>query len=117
MLGQALASHLRLPGIVLLLALGARLGPDVANLVQPNSLGSGLMGLVGFAVAVILFEGGMSLDLRRLRREQRAIRQLITVGAAVSMIVGAILVAIAMGGAGSARCSSARCSSSPGRPW
>lgn len=97
MLGQALASHLRLPGIVLLLALGALLGPDVANLVQPDSLGSGLMGLVGFAVAVILFEGGMSLDLRRLRREQRAIRQLVTVGAAVSMVVGAILVAIAMG--------------------
>jgi NhaP-type Na+/H+ or K+/H+ antiporter len=97
MLGQAVAAHLRLPGIVILIALGAVLGPDVANLVQPESLGSGLMGLVGFAVAVILFEGGMSLDLRRLKREQRAIRQLITLGALVSMGVGALLVAIAMG--------------------
>jgi hypothetical protein len=35
-------------------------------------------------VAVILFEGGMNLNLERLRREARAIRQLVTVGAAVT---------------------------------
>ena len=96
-LGQAAAFHLRLPGIVLLLIFGALLGPDVANLVQPQSLGGGLPVIVGFAVAIILFEGGMSLDLRRLRREERPIRQLITVGALVSMIVGMILAMIFLG--------------------
>ena len=69
MIAQALASHLHIPGIVLLLATGVLLGPDVANLVHPSSLGSGLTILVGFAVAVILFEGGMNLRLDRLRRE------------------------------------------------
>ena len=39
---QVVARHLRLPGIVLLLAAGVALGPDVAGLVDPASLGSGL---------------------------------------------------------------------------
>ncbi len=69
MIAQAVARHLRIPGIVLLLATGVLLGPDVANLVHPDSLGSGLTILVGFAVAVILFEGGMNLRIDRIRRE------------------------------------------------
>ncbi len=96
MLGQSVAHHLRLPGIVSLLVLGAALGPDGANLVRPDMLGRGLPALVGFAVAVILFEGGMSLDLRRLRRSQRAIRRLVTVGALVSLVVGTLLVKLTM---------------------
>lgn len=57
MVGQAVARHLRLPGIIVLLLLGVLLGPDVANFVQPSTLGAALHLLVGFAVAVILFEG------------------------------------------------------------
>ncbi|MEZ4328887.1 MAG: cation:proton antiporter [Polyangiales bacterium] len=97
MLGQTVAHHLRLPGIVALLVLGVAFGPDGANLVQPALLGDGLASLVGFAVAVILFEGGMSLDLRRLKRSGRAIRRLVTVGALVSMVLGMILVAVVLG--------------------
>jgi len=97
MAAQALAKHLRVPGLVLLLVFGVLLGPDVVNIVQPSTLGPGLADLVGFAVAVILFEGGMTLDLRRLKRQGRAINQLISVGALVSMVVGAIVAAIFMG--------------------
>jgi NhaP-type Na+/H+ or K+/H+ antiporter len=97
MAGQAIAHHLRLPKIVLLIVLGVLLGPDVGNVVQPGALGDGLLGLVGFAVAIILFEGGMSLDLRRLRHEQRAIRQLITFGAAASLAAGAFVAWILLG--------------------
>lgn len=97
MLGQSIAFHLRLPGIALLLALGVAFGPDGTDFVRPDSLGEGLHTLVGFAVAVILFEGGMSLDLRRLRRSQRAIRRLVTVGALVSLIAGTLLVHLTMG--------------------
>jgi len=96
MLGQGVARHLRLPGIVALLVLGVALGPDGANLVRPAVLGQGLPALVGFAVAVILFEGGMSLDLRRLRRSQKAIRHLVTIGATVSLAVGTLLVRYTM---------------------
>jgi NhaP-type Na+/H+ or K+/H+ antiporter len=90
MLAQALARHLRIPGIVLLLAAGVVLGPDLLDIVRPDSLGSGLRMLVGFAVAVILFEGGMNLNLRRLRREALSIRRLATWGALVTAVGGAL---------------------------
>jgi NhaP-type Na+/H+ or K+/H+ antiporter len=90
MLAQALARHLRIPGIVLLLAAGVVLGPDLLGIVRPESLGGGLQMLVGFAVAVILFEGGMNLNLRRLRREALSIRRLATWGALVTAVGGAL---------------------------
>jgi NhaP-type Na+/H+ or K+/H+ antiporter len=62
MLGQSVARHLRIPGIVLLLGAGVLLGPDALGLVRPRILGAALPALVGFAVAVVLFEGGMNLD-------------------------------------------------------
>jgi NhaP-type Na+/H+ or K+/H+ antiporter len=92
MLSQALARHLRMPGIVVLLAAGVLLGPDALNAVRPATLGPWLRILVGFAVAVVLFEGGMNLSLKRLRREARSIRQLITIGALVTAAGGALTV-------------------------
>ena len=92
MIAHTLARHLKVPGIVLLLATGVLLGPDVLDVVRPASLGTSLHDLVGFAVAVILFEGGMNLNLERLRREARSIRQLMTVGALVTT-AGAALAA------------------------
>lgn len=92
MIAQSLAQHLKIPGIVLLLATGVLLGPDGLGVVRPATLGALLQTLVGFAVAVILFEGGMNLNLGRLRREARSIRQLATVGALVTA-AGAAAVA------------------------
>ena len=77
MFAQALARHLRIPGIVLLLIVGVSLGPDGLGWIQPRQLGDGLFAIVDFAVAIILFEGGMNLELSRLRREGAAIRRLI----------------------------------------
>lgn len=94
---QAAARHLRIPGIVLLLLVGAVLGPEVANVVRPHTLGAGLDVLVGLSVAVILFEGGLNLSVRRLRREARVIRLLITRGAAITGVGAAVIVRIALG--------------------
>jgi len=94
-LAQALSRHLRLPGIVLLLATGVLLGPDLANIVRPHTLGTGLPGLVGFAVAIILFEGGLHMNLSRLRDQAAPIRRLVTWGAVVTAI-GATAVAWAV---------------------
>lgn len=90
MIAHTAARHLRVPGIVLLLATGVLLGPDVLDVVRPAVLGGSLHDLVGFAVAVILFDGGMNLNLERLRREARSIRQLMTVGALVTAAGGAV---------------------------
>ncbi len=97
MVAQSLARHMRLPGIVLLLAAGALLGPDLAGVVQPDSLGDALQILVGFAVAVILFEGGMNLDLKRLRRQATVIRRLLTLGASVTAVGGTLAARWLMG--------------------
>ena len=92
MLAQTVARHVHIPGIVLLLATGLLLGPDGLGAVRPGTLGESLHSLVGFAVAVILFEGGMNLRADRLRSEARSIRQLITLGALVTA-AGATLAA------------------------
>jgi NhaP-type Na+/H+ or K+/H+ antiporter len=92
MAAQVAARHMRLPGIVLLLAAGVIAGPDVLDIVRPDALGGGVQMIVGIAVAVILFEGGLSLDVRRLRAEALVIRRLVTAGAVVTA-VGATLAA------------------------
>lgn len=85
---QGLSRHLRVPGVVLLLAVGVLLGPDLVNVIRPRVLGSALPAIVGFAVAVILFEGGLNLEIRKLRWQKRPIRRLVLRGA-VTTAVGA----------------------------
>ncbi len=94
---QSLARHLRVPGIVLLLGVGVLLGPDVLDIVRPRLLGETMHTLVGFAVAVILFEGGMHLNFRILQRQARSIRQLVTVGALVTLFGGTFAAHLILG--------------------
>jgi NhaP-type Na+/H+ or K+/H+ antiporter len=94
---QSIARHLRIPGIVLLLGVGVLLGPDLLNLVRPDSLGHGLDEIVGLAVAVVLFEGGLNLRWRRLKAEASTIRRLITIGGAITAGGGAIAAILFMG--------------------
>jgi len=89
-LAQSVARHLRIPGIVLLLLAGVGLGPDGLGWVQPRALGDGLYAIVDVAVAIILFEGGLNLQVSRLRREQAAIRRLITWGALITLLAAAV---------------------------
>jgi len=96
-LAQALASHTRLPSIVLLLASGAALGPDGLGWVVPQNLGTGLLTIVELAVAVILFEGGLNLEINRLRRSRKSIRRLVTWGALITMAGAAIAVRVFLG--------------------
>jgi len=97
MVAQSLARHLRVPGIVPLLIAGVSLGPDGLGWIQPRQLGDGLYAIVDFAVAIILFEGGLNLQLSRLRREGAAIRRLITLGALVTLVGGAYAAHVWLG--------------------
>jgi NhaP-type Na+/H+ or K+/H+ antiporter len=91
-LAQVAAAALRVPSIVLLFATGLLLGPEALGWIDPRALGEGLFALVGLSVAVILFEGALNLEVRKLRREGRVIRSLVTTGALVTW-VGAALAA------------------------
>jgi len=96
-LAQSVARHLRVPGIILLLATGVALGPALAHVIRPEVLGSGLQPIVGLAVAVILFDGGLQLNLPRLRREAVAIRRLITIGALFTLTAGTVAAELILG--------------------
>ena len=94
---QLVARHVMLPSIVLLLGTGVALGPDGLGVVDPRRLGDGLFALVSLAVAIILFEGGLNLDLSRLRRAGGPVRGLVTVGALVTALGGGIVTHEIMG--------------------
>ncbi len=85
-LGLALAHRLRLPAILFLLALGLGLGPDGLGLIRPELLGSGLRAIVSISVAIIVFEGAMSIDLRQIRHASSALIGLISVSPLVSAL-------------------------------
>lgn len=91
-IAQAIGRHATVPGIIFLLGTGIALGPDGLGIVDPQLLGSGLDSIIGFAVAVILFEGGMRLDLAQLRKQKTVIRRLV-LGGAVLTTGGAALAA------------------------
>lgn len=85
---QVLAEFLKVPSIVFLLLLGILLGSDGLNLLHPHELGVGLEVLVALAVAVILFEGGLNLELRDLGRVSGSLRNLVTVGTLIALVGG-----------------------------
>ena len=95
-LAQSVSRQARLPGIVLLLATGAVLGPEGAGWVDPDALGDGVFGIVDFGIAIILFEGRLNLEWSRLKRQEASIRRLITLGAAMTFAGAAALARLAM---------------------
>ncbi len=95
-LAQSVSRQVHLPGIVLLLVTGALLGPEFASWIEPSALGDGLFAIVDFGVAIILFEGGLNLEWSRLKRQESAIRGLITVGAAVTLIGATLLAGVVL---------------------
>ncbi|MDP6538423.1 MAG: cation:proton antiporter [Planctomycetota bacterium] len=89
--GQMVARRLRLPAILPLLLIGVALGPSLAGIVRPAALGGeGLRTLIGFAVAIILFEGGLSLKTESFRLAGTVIRNLVLGGALVTWAIAAL---------------------------
>ncbi len=85
---QVLAEYLKIPGIVLLLLFGIVLGPSGIGVLHPELLGDGLEVLVGLLVAIILFDGGFSLQLRDLDRVSGSLRNLVTLGTLITLLGG-----------------------------
>lgn len=85
---QVVAAYLKVPAIVFLLLFGILVGKDVLGLVHPNLLGEGLEVIVSLFVALILFEGGLNLELRELGRVSGSIRNLVTIGTLIALIGG-----------------------------
>ncbi|MBE9178003.1 cation:proton antiporter [Oculatella sp. LEGE 06141] len=85
---QVLADYLRVPSIVFLLLFGIVLGADGIGVLHPYMLGPGLEVIVSLSVALILFEGGLNLELRDLGRVSGSLRNLVTFGTLITLIGG-----------------------------
>jgi NhaP-type Na+/H+ or K+/H+ antiporter len=83
---QWLAWRLRLPALLLLLAFGLAAGPGTGFLDPDRLLGPLLHPLVSLAVAVILYEGGLSLRLRELHEVGPVILKLVTAGVLITWL-------------------------------
>ena len=84
---QWLAWRIKLPAILFLLVAGVLLGP-VSELLNPDALfGKLLFPLISLSVAIILFEGSLTLNFSEIRAQKSVVRQLILIGAAITWLV------------------------------
>jgi NhaP-type Na+/H+ or K+/H+ antiporter len=84
---QWFSNLVRLPSIVLLLAVGLVLGP-ISGIIDPNELFGELLGpLVGLSVAMVLFEGGLSLRLSEARKLGAPLWALVFGGLVTSFLI------------------------------
>ena len=91
LIAQWLAWWLKLPAILFLLLFGLIAGP-VTGWIRPDDLfGDLLFPLVSLGVAVILFEGALTLRLHEIRGHGTVVRNLVTVG----MLINGGIIALA----------------------
>ncbi len=87
---QWLAWRLRLPAIVLMLVAGVLAGP-VFKLIDPvHDFGDALGPMVSVAVALILFEGGLTLNFKGLSDAGGAVQRLVFLGAPIGWATGTL---------------------------
>ena len=79
-LAQWLAWRFKLPAIVLLLIAGALLGPVFGIIDPAQDLGDAYKPAVGLAVAIILFEGGLTLNFSEIKETSNVVRRIIVIG-------------------------------------
>jgi NhaP-type Na+/H+ or K+/H+ antiporter len=84
---QWLAWQFRFPSILFFLVFGFIAGPVTGFLHPDNLLGDLLLPLVSISVALILFEGGLTLRLGELRDVGRVVITLIIIGAVITWII------------------------------
>ncbi len=87
---QWLSWRLRLPAIFLLLLAGFLAGA-VTGWIDPDALlGEALFPVVSLSVAIILFEGGLSLDIAELAKIGRVVRNLASIGVVATWGLAAV---------------------------
>ncbi len=87
---QWLAWRLKLPAILFLLLAGIIAGPALGWLDPQALFGPLLMPLVSLAVALILFEGSLTLPLSQWREIGSVVRRMVTLGALATWVVIAL---------------------------
>ncbi len=94
-----IAKRMKISPIVILLIGGIAVGPGAyrLNIIDPTLLGEGLEAIIQISVALILFEGGLTLDLKGYRQVSSEIRAVLTRGVVITWLCSAVVVKYVMG--------------------
>lgn len=94
---QWLGWFLKKPAIIFLLGIGIVLGP-MFHLFDPNALlGDLFFPLVSLGVAIILFEGALSLNIQEIKNHGRVVTNLISLGVVITIAVTSLATHWIMG--------------------
>ena len=100
---QVLASRLRIPALIILLPAGFAAGAVTTDVNPQRLLGPAFQPLVSLSVAVILYDAGLSLDMRKLKgHTRRIVTRLIVVGVPITLGFAAFFAALLLGMSGRA---------------
>src|SRR3712207_9222139 len=80
LLAQLVATFLQIPEMIVLVAVGALIGPSVLGLVSNPLDGVGAQLLFNIGVALILFHGGVGISLRVISRTAGGLGRLVLPG-------------------------------------
>ena len=95
---QVLASRLRIPAIIVLLPAGFAAGALTTDVDPQRLLGPAFEPLVSLSVAVILYDAGLSLDMRKLKGHTRkVVIRLIVLGVLITTALAASVAAPFLG--------------------
>lgn len=84
---QWLAWHLKQPSILFLLIIGIVVGP-VLGILQPDKLlGDLLFPFISLGVAIILFEGSLTLQFHEIKQHGNVVNRLVTIGPLITIAV------------------------------
>jgi NhaP-type Na+/H+ or K+/H+ antiporter len=78
------------PGHRLLLGLGFLVGPVLCLLHPSQAFGPNLRPLIGLAVAIVVFEGGLALDFRELRAAGEGVLRLTAIALPINFVLGTV---------------------------
>jgi len=95
---QVLASRLHIPAIIVLLPAGFVAGALTSDVNPQDLLGPAFEPLVSLSVAVILYDAGLSLDMRKLKGHTRkVVIRLIVFGVLITWVLAASVAAPLLG--------------------
>ena len=89
---QWISWWIKLPPILLLLITGIMVGPVMHWLDPDVLLGALLSPIISLSVAIILFEGSLTLNFRKIRGQAHVIRNMLTVGLLCTLVLTTLAI-------------------------
>ncbi|WP_440953412.1 cation:proton antiporter domain-containing protein [Methanococcoides sp. FTZ1] len=97
LVAQSLSKFFKMPVLIFLLVEGIIIGPEGLGILDPTLLGEGLTAIVSLCVAIIVFDGGLHIDIKSIRSIQQGVLNLITVGVIITFICATLLTHLIVG--------------------